>query len=75
MSFFREFPDLIYPSFLSDNFSSLNTIEVKNIFRRIQLRDDLKNNFTLFNYYQIPMGYRPDMVADEDMDHQNLIGL
>ena len=66
MSFFREFPNLIYPSYMSDRFSSLNTIEVKNIFRRIKLRDDLKNNFTLFNYYQIPMGYRPDMVADEE---------
>ena len=66
MSFFREFPNLIYPSFMSERFSSLNTIEVKNIFRRIKLRDDLKNNFTVFNYYQIPMGYRPDMVADEE---------
>lgn len=66
MSFFREFPNLIYPSYMSDRFSSLNTIEVKNIFRRIKLRDDLKNNFTLFNYYQIPMNYRPDMVADEE---------
>ena len=66
MGFFREFPNLIYPSYMSDRFSSLNTIEVKNIFRRIKLRDDLKNNFTLFNYYQIPMNYRPDMVADEE---------
>ena len=66
MSFFREFTNLIYPSYMSDRFSSRNTFEVKNIFRRIKLRDDLKNNFTLFNYYQIPMGYRPDMVADEE---------
>ena len=66
MGFFREFPNLRYPSFLSDKSSSLDYVEVKNIFRRIKLRDDLKNNFTVFNYYQIPMGYRPDMVADEE---------
>ena len=66
MGFFKEFPNLRYPSFLSDKSSSLDYVEVKNIFRRIKLRDDLKNNFTVFNYYQIPMGYRPDMVADEE---------
>ena len=49
MGFFREFPNLRYPSFLSDKSSSLDYVEVKNIFRRIKLRDDLKNNFTVFN--------------------------
>ncbi len=65
MSYFRELPNLQYPSFLSEKNSSLDYIEIKNIFRRIKLRDDLHNTFTLFNKYEIPMGYRPDMVAEE----------
>ena len=65
MSYFKELPNLEYPSFLSDKNSSLDYIEVKNIFRRIKLRDDLQSAFTLFDKYEIPMGYNPDMVADE----------
>ena len=65
MSYFKELPNLEYPSFLSDKNSSLDYIEVKNIFRRIKLRDDLENAFTLFDKYEIPMGYNPYMVADE----------
>ena len=65
MGYFRELPDLRYPSFLPEKASSLDFIEVKNIFRRIKLRDDLNNNFTLFNKYQIPMGARPDNVAED----------
>ena len=65
MSYFRELPNLEYPSFLSDKNSSLDYIEIKNIFRRIKLRDDLENALTLFDKYEIPMGYNPYMVADE----------
>ena len=65
MSYFKELPNLEYPSFLSDKNSSLDYIEVKNIFRRIKLRDDLQSAFTLFDKYEIPMGHTPNMVADE----------
>ena len=65
MGYFRELPDLLYPSFLNDKSSSLDFVEVKNIFRRVKLRDDLQSNFTLFNKYQIPEGSRPDTVAEE----------
>ena len=65
MSYFKELPNLEYPSFLSNKNSSLDYIEVKNIFRRIKLRDDLQSAFTLFDKYEIPMGYTPNMVADE----------
>ena len=65
MGYFRELPNLLYPSFLNDKSSSLDFVEVKNIFRRVKLRDDLQSNFTLFNKYQIPEGSRPDTVAEE----------
>jgi len=65
MGFFRELPNLRYPSFLPEKISSLDYVEVKNIFRRVKLRDDLQNYFTVFNKYEIPMGARPDNVAED----------
>ena len=65
MGYFRELPNLRYPSFLSEKTSSLDFVEVKNVFRRVKLRDDLQNNFTVFERYEIPMGFRPDVVAEE----------
>ena len=53
MGYFRELPNLRYPSFLKEKKSSLDYIEVKNVFRRIKLRDDLQKNFTIFNKYEI----------------------
>ena len=65
MGYFRELPNLRYPSFLPEKTSSLDYVEVKNIFRRAKLRDDLQNNFTVFDKYEIPMGARPDTVAED----------
>ena len=65
MSFFRELPDLEYQSPFADSNSSQNYVRAKNLFRRVKLRDDLQNVFTLFNKYQIPEGARPDTVAEE----------
>ena len=65
MSYFRELPDLYYQSPLSTRNSSREYVRVKNLFRRVKLRDDLQNVFTLFNKYEIPFGYRPDNVAEE----------
>jgi hypothetical protein len=65
MSYFRELPDLYYQSPLSSRNSSTDYIRVKNLFRRVKLRDDLQNVFTLFNKYEIPEGARPDTVAEE----------
>lgn len=64
MGYFRELPDLEYQSPLSDRISSDQYVRVKNLFRRIKLRDDLQNVFTLFNKYQIPDNFRPELVAE-----------
>ena len=64
MSYFRELPDLEYQSPFVDSNSSQNYVRAKNLFRRVKLRDDLQNVFTLFNKYQIPEGARPDIVAE-----------
>jgi hypothetical protein len=65
MPFFRELPDLEYQSPFADSNSSQNYVRAKNLFRRVKLRDDLQNVFTLFNKYQIPEGARPDIIAEE----------
>ena len=65
MSYFRELPNLEYQSFLSSSSGSDEYLLVKNIFRRVKLRDDLQNVFTIFNKYQIQEGARPDTVAEE----------
>jgi len=65
MSYFRELPDLEYQSPFADSNSSQNYVRAKNLFRRVKLRGDLQNVFTLFNKYQIPEGARPDTVAEE----------
>ena len=65
MSYFREIPNLRYPSFLQEKGSSFDYVEAKNLFRRTKLRDDLQNNFTLFDKYEIVEGMRPDNVAQE----------
>ena len=72
MGFFRELPNLLYPSFLPEKRSSFDYILVKNIFRRVKLRDDLEKNFTVFDKYEIPEGARPDNVAEELYESSNL---
>lgn len=65
MSYFRTLPNLEYQSFLSDRKSSNEYLTVKNLFRRVKLRDDLQNVFTIFDKYEIIDGARPDTVAEE----------
>jgi len=65
MSYFRELPDLFYQSPLASRVSSREYVRVKNLFRRVKLRDDLQNVFTLFNKYEIQEGERPDTVAED----------
>ena len=65
MGFFRELPNLLYQSPLSSRTSADEYIEVKNLFRRVKLREDLQNVFTVFDKYEITQGARPDTVAEE----------
>ncbi len=65
MSYFRELPNLQSQSFLPESKSSDDYILIKNLFRRVKLRDDLQNVFTVFDKYQIVDGARPDTVAEE----------
>ena len=72
MGYFRELPDLLYQSPYSNRISSSAYISAKNIFRRMKIRDDLKNNFSVFNKYEIRDGERPDIVAKNLYGKSNL---
>ncbi len=65
MTYFRELPNIFYQSTKTDRSSSNDYVQVKNIFRRAKLRDDLKYVFTSLVDYYIRDGFRPDTVAQE----------
>ena len=64
MGFFRELPNVEILSPLADRNSSLDYIKVKNLFRRVKVRDDLKKYFTIFDRITVKDGARPDQIAD-----------
>ena len=72
MAYFQELPNISYPSLLPRSNKAEDRIEVKNIFKRAKLRDDVDQALTAFNYYQIEDGMRPDMVAQKLYDDPEL---
>ena len=72
MGYFRELPDLLYQSPYSNRISSSTYVSAKNIFRRMKIRDDLKNVFTVFNKYEIEDDERPDTIARDIYGKSNL---
>ncbi len=63
MGYFRELPNFEYLSPLSDRNSASEYVEVKNLFRRVKLREDFYNSMTNFDKYYIRGNARPDQVA------------
>ena len=63
MGYFRQLPNLQYQSPFTSRVSSDSYVTVKNLFRRMKIRDDLQNIFTVFNKFTISDGERPDTVA------------
>lgn len=65
MGYFKELPNVQYPSPLKDRVSDRDYILMKNIFRRVKLRDDVVDSLTVFENYEIRQGERPDTIANE----------
>lgn len=63
MSYFQRIPSFLYPSLLNDKTSSAETVTVKNLFRRVKLREDLFLDFTAIDKYRVKGNERPDQVA------------
>jgi len=72
MAYFRELPNLQYPS----PFKVRNYIDeyatAKNFFRRARLRGDVANFATAFTYYQISDNERPEQIAKKIYNNPEL---
>ena len=71
-NYFNRLPNLEYPSLLKTRRTNNDTIRVKNLFRRVKVREDLFSNLTEFDKYQILGDDRPDTVAEEIYGNPNL---
>ena len=63
-SYFRQLPDLDYPSLANNRTSAYDYQTVKNIFKRAVMRDDIFNEVTAFTKYSVVGDERPDQVAN-----------
>ena len=71
-TYFRQLPNLEYPSLANDRTSAYDYNQVKNIFKRAVLREDVINSYFQFNQYLIEGDDRPDNVASKVYGDANL---
>ena len=62
-AYFRNVPNFEYVNRLPESHSSSEYIEVKNLFKRGKIRDDILQDVTYFTKYSIKGEDRPDNVA------------
>ena len=62
-SYFRQLPELDYPSLANDRNSAYDYQVVKNIFKRAIVRNDIFDEVTAFTKYSVEGDERPDQVA------------
>ena len=62
-SYFRNIPNFEYVNRLPESHNSSEYIEVKNLFKRGKIRDDIFNDVTYFTKYSVKGDDRPDNVA------------
>ena len=62
-SYFRQLPQLDYPSLSNNRKSAYDYQLVKNLFKRAVVRDDVFNEVTNFEKYSVEGDERPDKVA------------
>ena len=63
-AYFRQLPNLDYPSLSNDRSSVYDYETVKNIFKRAIIRNDIFDEITAFTKYSVQGDERPDQVAD-----------
>lgn len=69
--FFSQVPNVEYPKFYNDG--KISEYEnVKNIFKRVIVREDIFENLSFFQKYNIIGDERPDMIADKFYDDPSL---
>ena len=71
-TYFRQLPNLDYPSLANDRTSAYDYNQVKNIFKRAVLREDIIDSYFQFEQYLIEGDDRPDNVASKVYGDANL---
>ena len=70
--YFQQVPDLLYPNRAAGEKTLSNYTQVKNLFKRGELREDIYANLAFFTKYQIIGDERPDNVAEKIYDDPTL---
>tara|TARA_X000000950_G_scaffold280505_1_gene375251 strand:- start:898 stop:1569 length:672 start_codon:yes stop_codon:yes gene_type:complete len=70
--YFRRVPNFKTSSRLNNKNSNFDTTNVKNLFRRFKLREDIASDFSAFESYSVKGDERPDQVADFFYDDPTL---
>ena len=65
MGYFKELPNILYPSPVPSKRSTADMVEIKNLFRRAKLFDYVSDAAALFDKYIVEDGERPDTIAHE----------
>ena len=71
-SYFKQLPNLDYPSLKNDRKSAYDYEIVKNLFKRAVLRDDVYGSLVNFEKYSVKDDERPDQVAYDFYGDSNL---
>jgi hypothetical protein len=69
MAYFRNLPNILYPSLRKGKVSSHDYALIKNLFKRAKIPDEILNIYTAFDNYQIVGDDRPDNVAYKYYDN------
>ena len=71
-SYFKQLPDLDYPSLRNDRTSAYDYEIVKNLFKRAVMSDDVYGSLVNFEKYSVKDDERPDQVAYDFYNDSNL---
>ena len=71
-SYFKQLPNLEYPSLTNERTSAYDYQTVKNFFKRAVVRNDIFDEITAFTKYSVEGDERPDVVASKFYDDPNL---
>ena len=72
-SYFRQLPNLDYPSLANNRNSAYDFQIVKNLFKRAVIRNDIFDEVTAFEKYSVQGDERPDQVAYDFYEDSGLV--
>lgn len=72
MAYFRNLPNVYYPSLESNKSSSHDYVLLKNLFKYARIPEEVLAAYSAFEYYQIVGDDRPDRVAEKYYNNPGL---